>query len=98
MLQLGELGNLQVTGLEGFHFVQSGRPHSGLIEGAVIRKGMLLATRQQKSTHTEKQGRGPHSSIVSGPRAGGIWCACVNTGRRNRWVLTSLERLQLQWH
>jgi hypothetical protein len=45
VFQLGELGDLQIAGLEGFHFVQRGGPHSRLIEGTVIGLRMFLAAK-----------------------------------------------------
>jgi hypothetical protein len=56
VLQLGQLGDLRVSGLQLPHFVKTGRPHSGAIEGAEIGLRLFLATQEQESTQTEEQG------------------------------------------
>lgn len=55
LLDLDQLRDFGIGGIQGFELFEAARPHAGLIERAVIRQNMLLAAANEKDTDTEKQ-------------------------------------------
>jgi len=76
LLQLYELRDLHIRGVQGFELLDVAGPHAHLIEGPIIRERMLVAsTHPQEHEHAEKHELVPHDTILSGP--GGAEARCV---------------------
>ena len=76
LLQLYELRDLHIRGVQGFELLDVAGPHPQLIEGPIIRERMLVApTHPDEDEHTEKHKLVPHDTILSGP--GGAEARCV---------------------
>ena len=56
LLDLDQLCDFGIGGIQRFELFEAAGPHAGLIERAVVRQNMLLATASEKDTYTEKQG------------------------------------------
>ena len=91
LLDLYELGDLGIRGIQRFEFLEAAGPHAGSVERTVIRQRMLMAADHEKDTDTEKQSTRLHVSILAGGKENGLACAVggtcaegqVNAERRN---------------
>src|SRR6266853_6449834 len=80
LLDLNTLRDLGVRGIQFFELLEAAGPHAGLVEWAIIRQDMLLATGQENE-HTEEQSARLHLSILAGGNVNapdvcrrGYWC------------------------
>src|SRR5437763_17022546 len=68
LLQLYELRDFHIRGVQGFELLDVAGPHPHLIEGPIIRERMLVAsTHPQEHEHAEKHELVPNDTILSGP-------------------------------
>src|SRR5882757_7255651 len=88
LLDLDELRDLGIRSIQFLQFLEAAGPHARLVEGAIIRQDMLLATRQEDE-HTEKQSARLHLSILAGGKVGARPCAVGDTGAKDRYVRRS---------
>src|SRR5258708_6336683 len=87
LLQLYELRDLHIGGVQGFELLDVAGPHPRLIEGTIIRERMLVApAHPEEEEHAESNKSVPHSSIVSGAKGKDRKCALRDTRRKDRWA------------
>jgi len=80
LLQPDELLNLGVRGVQFFELLDGAGPHARLIEGAIIRERMLVASaRTEEDKHAEKHELVPHDSILAGAAGAAARCAVGDT-------------------
>jgi hypothetical protein len=85
LLQLYELRDFHIRGVQLFELLDVAGPHPHLVEGTVIRERMLVApARPEEDEHTEKHELVPHDSIVSGATGKARKCAVRDTRRKDR--------------
>src|ERR1700738_4583908 len=75
LLNLYELSDLEIRGIQRFELLQTARPHARFVERTVIRQQMLVAADHEKDTDTEKQSARLHASMLARGKANGLACA-----------------------
>jgi len=55
LLDLDQLSDFGIGGIQGFELFEAAGPHAGLIKRAVVRQDVLLAAANEKDTDAEKQ-------------------------------------------
>jgi hypothetical protein len=79
LLDLNELGDLGIRGVQRFELLEARGPHTGFVERAVIRQQMLVATDGEKNTGTKKQSARLHVSMLARSKNRGLACAVGGT-------------------
>jgi hypothetical protein len=84
LLELYDLGDFGVCGVKSFELLDAAGPHSGLIEGAVVREGVLMAAGRKEETNSGEQNARFHSFIVPTGTQGAGACAVADTRPKDR--------------
>jgi hypothetical protein len=80
VLRLDNLGDFLVRNIKPFELLNIAGEHTRLVEGTVVREGMLMAAHRRESAHTEKQSLVPHIYIVWAGKRETRECAWVIPG------------------
>lgn len=80
MLECDDLSDFRIRDVQRFQLLNIAGPHPRLIQRTKVRKGMLVTTRRQQDTRTEKQSLVPHCSILEKAKQEAEACAGVIPG------------------
>jgi hypothetical protein len=98
LLDLNQLRDFGVRGIQFFELLEAAGPHAGLVERAIIRQDMFLAAGRQEDEHTEKQSARLHISILASGKQNAVACAVGDTGAKDRYSVGFRKRGRLTLH
>ena len=84
MLEADQLLDFGVRNVERLELLDGGRAHPGLIERAIVRERVLMATAGQEQRNAESQVTVPHTLIVGVASKRTLQCAVGDTRRKDR--------------
>ena len=90
LFQFYELRDFHIGGVQSFQLLDVAGPHPRLVERAIIREWMFVAsTRPEEDENAEKNKQGPHTSIVAGATRKTGKCAVRDTRAKGQVAKTA---------